>query len=106
MTMTLKRYFPTGETRALWDDAQAGRERDGGAIPRRASHVLVVEDGPHRGRFAVDFSPLAALCDDPALAVCLPATFAAYGDAVRAEVAWLQGHWVLAGLDRGAAPCS
>lgn len=92
----MKRYLPTGETRAVWDDSQAARERAQGVIPRRASRVEVVESGPNLGRFHVDFSPLAAATGDPAHLVCLPRTFGGYSEAVEAEVAWLHENYVRA----------
>lgn len=94
---TIKRYLPTGETRAIWDDSQARRERRQGGRPARASRIEAIPDGPRAGLFHVDFTPLAELTGEPAHRCCLPQTFDAHGDAVRAEVAWLVENYVLAG---------
>lgn len=64
-------------------------------IPKRASRVEVIEDGPNRSNFHVDFSLLAEHTGDPALAVCLVKTFASYQDAVAAEVRWIEQNWLL-----------
>lgn len=89
--MKVKRYLPGGRLRGLWDDRSAGQLRDHGAVPKRASQVFVVEHGPRRGRFAVDFSPLGE-----GYAFCLAVTFARYDEAVAAEQRWLTGNYVLA----------
>jgi hypothetical protein len=60
-----------------------------GAIPRRASRVEVVEEGPQKGKFFVEMSPLG-----PNFQFCLTETFDDYADAVRAEQGWLTQHWI------------
>jgi len=88
--MTVIRFLPDGGVRKLFETS----DRLLGAIPRRASRIEVVtHDGPHFGRFYVEFSPLG-----PDYQFCLTRTFEDYGEAVAAEQAWLEEHWVLAGL--------
>jgi len=88
------RYLPDGSIRSLWHDPLADHRRAQGFVPRRASQVFAIADGPHAGRFAVDFSPLGE-----SFQFCLTETFSRYGDAVKAEQAWLHTHWVAAPLD-------
>lgn len=82
-----------GGVRAVWPaDADL---RPLGFAPARASHIEVVPPGgPAAGRFYVDFGPLADATGDGRYRVCLAATFALYDDARRAEVAWLEAHYL------------
>lgn len=91
----LRSYRPDGSCRSIWRDQEAEHNRAHGVVPRRASRVEVIEDGPHRGLFSVDFSLLADLTDDRRMRVCLARPFATYGEAVAAEVAWIEKYWVL-----------
>lgn len=93
----LKAYRPDGSVRGVWQDATASGFRSAGAIPRRASRVEVIEDGPNRGRFHVDLSLLADLSGDRTLRVCLIRAFDSHTDAVAAEVAFIERNWVLGG---------
>lgn len=61
-----------------------------GAVPKRASNVLVAEDGPRYGQFYVDFT---ALFEDHGF--CLLDTFEDYDKAVAAEREWLKQNWIL-----------
>lgn len=88
-------HRPDGSRRAIWTDAVAQSFREAGCIPRRASRVEVIEDGPRRGQFHVDFSLLAEHLRRPEFQVCLVKTFDSYSAAVQAEVAWLQIHFLL-----------
>lgn len=97
MTVT-KRYMPDGSTRAIWDDAVGDRERQAGVIPQRASRIEVVQEGPSRGRFCVDFSLLADATGREEFRICLTQTFKSYAEANRAEVAWLKQNFILEGL--------
>jgi hypothetical protein len=92
--MHLKRYLATGEARSLWHDDLAAREQRAGALPVRASRIEVVPEGPGRGRFAVDFSLLAAHTGCDRYRCCLRQTFPRYDQANAAEVAWLLEHYV------------
>lgn len=94
--ITLKRYLPTGQTRAIWSDTQGARERKAGVIPQRASRIEVITEGPQRGKFHVDFSLLAEATGDDRFRVCLPKTYESYAAANRAEITWLANNWVLA----------
>jgi len=80
--------LPDGTSRSIWSD-DWHPEVDPGAVQRRASRVEVIPDGPQKGRFHVDFSPLGE-----EYRFCLAQTFVRYRDAVAAEVAWLTKHWV------------
>lgn len=84
----LVRVLPTGEVRKLFET----RDRDLGFIPRRASHINVVEDGPMVGRFFVDLSLISG---EP---VCLADTFLDEEGAKAAERSWIERHWILEGL--------
>ena len=95
---TIKRYLLDGSTRMIWDDRLGDRERSLGVFPQRASRIEVITSGPHRGRFFVDFSPLAEVTRDTRFRQCLSQTFAGYAEANQAEVRWLLNNWVLAGV--------
>lgn len=99
----LKAFLPSGETRAIWSDQVAASFRKKGIIPQRASRVEVIQDGPSRGKFHVDFSLLADATGDERYRVCLSQAFESYADAVAAEVEWLTGNWVL-GEPEGKPP--
>ena len=79
-------YFPGGGLRKVFDTADRRRY---GAVPRRASRVEVVESGPRSGQFYVDFSLLGQEYQ-----LCLLNTYDDYAEAVAAEVAWLERHWI------------
>jgi len=91
----LKAYRPDGTVRCVWRDELAAGLRRRGFVPRRAGRVEVVPDGPHRGRFYVDLSPLAERAGDRRLCVCLTRTFAGYTAAVAAEVRFVERFWVV-----------
>jgi hypothetical protein len=91
----IKRYCRGGEVRLIWND-QPGLRREG-FLPRRASRIEVIPDGPRAGLFHVDMSLLAAETGNPEHQVCLTKTFESYQDANRAEVAWLRAYWLLGG---------
>lgn len=95
----VKRYLPDGDTRAVWADAVASREREHGVIPQRASRIEVITEGPQRGMFHVDFSLLADVTGDDRFRICLLETFEDYAKANAAEVAWLHKNWVLDGTN-------
>lgn len=96
---SVKRYTPDGSVRAVWRDEFAERERAQKGGPRRASRIEVIESGDKAGLFHVDMSLLAEATGDWRFRVCLAKTFSAYGDANRAEVAWLEEHYVRGPLD-------
>ncbi len=98
MQNLLKRYLPDGTTRAVWRDAVGPQERRHGVIPQRASRIEVIPVGPQRGRFYVDFTPLAEATGNDTYRVCLLQTFESYSVANTTEVAWLEQNWVLSGL--------
>ncbi len=91
----LKAYRPDGTVRAVWSDQAAPAFRAAGVMPRRASRVEVIEDGPNRGRFHVDLTLLSELTGDPKFAVCLTRAFDSYQEAVAAEVRFIETNWVL-----------
>ena len=93
--MIIKRYLPNGDTRQIWHDDVADRERANNVVPKRASRVEVIDQGPQLGRFHVDMSPLADATGDDTYRVCLVQTFNRYSDAIKAEVLWLEQNWVL-----------
>jgi hypothetical protein len=79
-------YLPGGGLRKIFETRDRGRY---GAVPRRASRVEVIQEGPQRGRFFVDFSLLG---DEYQL--CLLSTFDDHDEAVTAERSWLDRHWL------------
>lgn len=87
------RFLPGGEVRAIWDDTLDLRPL--GTIPQRASRIEVIQEGPHRGKFAVDFSLLADALNDDRFRVCLTQVYSNYRHAVEAEIAWLMENWIL-----------
>lgn len=89
----IRRYLPSGATRALWDD-DWHPTHEPAVVPRRASRVEVVASGKQRGRFHVDFSLLG---EDHRF--CLLQTFKAYREAVEAERDWLLKNWVQASIE-------
>lgn len=95
MKTLLSCYRPTGEVRSIFTDTAAPLLRKTGAFPQRASRVEVIETGPHRGLFYVDFSLLADVTHQPEHRVCLATPFASHKAAVAAEVAWIEQHWIL-----------
>ncbi len=95
-TPRIKSYRPDGTARSIWNDAQAKTLRAAGVVPRRASRVEVIEEGPHRGLFHVDFTLLADATGDDRYRVCLVSPFETHAAAVAAEVAWLNRNWVTA----------
>jgi hypothetical protein len=95
----LKCFRPDGDVRAVWDDSTARGFRAAGVVPRRASRIEVIGEGPAYGLFHVDFSPLADLTGDERYRVCLTRAFESYAEANRAEVEWLTGNWVLGDPD-------
>lgn len=103
MATLLKAYRPDGVTRAVWRDHLGPGLRQAGAVPRRASRVEVIEDGPHAGRFHVDLSLLADIAGTDRLRVCLTTTFDGYAAAVAAEVAFIERNWVLEASDGEAS---
>lgn len=94
----LKAYRPDGSTRAVWQDTIGPGLRRAGVMPRRASRVEVIPDGPSRGRFHVDLTLLSEIAGNPKLAVCLTQTFDSYSEAVAAEVRFIEHNWVLEGV--------
>jgi hypothetical protein len=94
MITILRVYRPDGEVRAVWGRENAPLLRNAQAMPQRASRVEVVEEGRHRGRFYVDFSPLAVVTGRPEYQTCLIATFDSHEEAVAAEVDWLRRNWL------------
>lgn len=102
--MIAKRYLPDGSTRAIWVDSQANRERRQGVVPFRASRIEVIPTGTLAGRFHVDFTPLAEETQDNTYRCCLLPTFLLYGDANRAEVAWLEANFILAETTHATRP--
>ena len=95
MPKLLRSYRPDGSTRGVWTDATATASRKAGVIPRRASRVEVIEDGPNRSKFHVDLTLLSEIANDPKLAVCLTRTFESYAEAVAAEVRFIEQNWVI-----------
>lgn len=91
-----KAYRPDATVRAIWSDNLGPELRRAGAFPRRASRVEVIESGPHRGKFHVDLSLMAALTGDHRFAVCLARPFESHADAVAAEVEFLERAWLTA----------
>lgn len=91
---TLRRYLPTGATRAIYTDTL--RRYFKHEYRTRASLVSAINEGPNAGRFYVDFEPLATALGAPQFRCCLPETFETYGEAVAAEVEYLRRMWVLA----------
>lgn len=94
--MHIKVYRPSGETRAIWSKPFAAASRRNNVMPVRGSHVIAITDGLHRGKFHVDFSPLADATGDDAHCVCLAETFESHEEAVAAEHRWLLDNWVCA----------
>lgn len=95
----LKAYRSDGTTRAIWQDQIGDSLRKAGAIPRRASRVEVIPDGPNRGNFHVDLTLLSEITGNPKFAVCLTKTFESYSEAVAAEVKFIEHNWVLEGVN-------
>ncbi len=75
-----------GSVRKLFDTAD---RQIYGAIPRRATHIKIVETGPKRGLFYIDCSPLG-----PAYQSCLTRLFEDYQEAVQYEQDWINQCWV------------
>lgn len=94
--ISVKCYRPDGTTRSLWSRPFAPVLRRHEVLPVRGSNVIAIREGPHRGRFHVDFTPLADASGDDRYRVCLTETFDVHEDAVAAERAWLLQNWVLA----------
>ena len=95
----LKRYLPTGETRAIYTDARRHLLRN--EEVDRASLINPIKDGPKRGCFYVDFSLLADATGDDRYRLCLTETFETYTEANQAEVAWLEANYIREGLCSG-----
>lgn len=91
--MTTIAVLPSGEIRAIYDDAVDLRALLG-EIPRRASRIEVIEKGKRRGDFGVSFEPLADQLGDDGWRFCLAETFRSYEEAKRAEVAWLRRNYL------------
>lgn len=91
----LKAYHTDGSIRAVWQDSMDSSLRASGLVPRRASRVEVITEGPNMDLFHVDFSPLAEITKQSKYAVCLTKTFGTHTEAVQAEVAWLEKNWVI-----------
>jgi hypothetical protein len=89
MSSHVVRFLPGGQIRAIWTD-NLDLRKTYCAIPRRASRVEVVEEGPHKGEFFVDMSPLG-----PQYQFCFTRTFCSHAEALRAEQEWLIQNWVL-----------
>jgi len=89
----LKAYRNDGTTRCIYDDRLAPTLRSSDV--HRASHVEPVREGPHRGNWHVDLSPLGELLGRDEFHVCLVTTFPKRADALAAEVAWLERNWIL-----------
>lgn len=86
-------FAPNGDVRGLWSDHIDLRRV--GLMPARASRVEVILEGPHRGLFHVDFTPLAELTSNPTLAVCLTSPFTSHDAAVQAEQRWLHHAFIM-----------
>ncbi len=88
------RFESNGNVRKIWED----KDRELGATPIRASHIVVTEEGPNQGKFHVDLSPIAKHIQKPEFAVCLIQQFDSYAEANRFEVEWLTENYILAEL--------
>ncbi len=93
--MRVRRFTSEGGVRGFWDDSDGSRDRALGHVPRRASRVEVIEEGPHAGRFHVDLAPLAEHVNRPEWAICLLPPEDDYRAAVRREQDWVLRHWIL-----------
>jgi len=93
-----KVYRKDGTVRAIWQDTAGPQLRKSGMLPRRASRVEVITEGPRTGQFYVDMSLLADISSNADLAVCLTSTFDNYADAVAAEVKFIEQNWLLEGV--------
>lgn len=89
-----KTYRKDGTARAIWSGPRAAVFRQHGVLPVRGSHVIAIAEGPHRGWFHVDFSPLADATKNECYRVCLTRVFECHEDAVDAEQKWLITNWV------------
>lgn len=87
-TVTL-RVLPGGTLKAIWPADETFDLRGLGGIARRASHVEMIDSGPHRGRWHVDFSPLGLGYE-----YCLVQTFDRRADALAAEHQHLLENWL------------
>lgn len=65
-----------------------------GVLPDRASSIEIVKEGPKRGHWMVEFSPLANSLGDPFYRCCLVECFRKRSDAIAAEVVWLQENFL------------
>lgn len=80
---------PGGEVRTVHDDNYDFAAAHGQSVPRRASHVEPVPDGPRAGQWFVDFTPLGT-----EFQYCLWPTFVRRDHALAAEVKHLQESWL------------
>jgi hypothetical protein len=85
--MGLIRFLPGGGVRKLF--AAVDRQTYPGLIPQRASRVEVIQEGPLRGRFSVEFLELPGLTP-----CCLVETFEDHAAGVRAEQTYLKEQWL------------
>lgn len=90
------RIFSGGGVRAVYSDDFSTRKVFPTIIPHRASRIEVIEVGPNRGLFGVDFGPLADITGDERYRDIWLGPFEKYDDARRAEVSWLEENYVLA----------
>ena len=81
--------LPGGGLRAIYPDEDRLDLRRLGGVPRRASHVEMIQEGPQRGQWYVDLSPLG----EPHEA-CLLETFPNRRSALDAEHNYLLTHWL------------
>jgi len=87
MTTTIVRILPDGAVKKMFET----RDREAyDAVPRRATSILIVPEGPNAGQFMIDCSPLG-----PGYEFCLLKFFDDYDQAVEYEKAWVTKHWVL-----------
>lgn len=94
---TILRFLPSGQVRGIYTDEIPLRQILPGVMPQRASRVEVIPEGPHRGKFHVDFTLLAEMTGNDDYRVCLARPFDSYKEAVAAEVEWLRVNYVLGG---------
>jgi len=87
MSVTVIRFMPDGGVRKLFD--REDRELYPDSIPQRASRVEVIQEGPQRGRFSVEFLPLPGLTP-----CCLTRTFEDHAEGVSAEQEYLRRNWL------------
>lgn len=96
MATHIKRYMPDGSVRGVLSDETVARERKVNALPVRASRVEIAEG---TNMYHVDFSLVAQALNRPEFEICLRHLFETHGDAVKAEVSWLNENYVREGVE-------